>query len=285
MSPDGFTLYFNSDRPGGNGGLWGDIYQAPIIPVVDFTGDYQVDIKDLILLVEHWGQNEPSVDMAPTPSGDGVVDAQDLEVLMSYWGQEIYDPHLLAHWQLDETEGMFAYDSAAENDGIIFGDPLWQPEGGQVQGALEFDGIDDMIIAKFVLDPGESPFSVFAWIHGGAPGQTLISQQTGVNWLQVAADGTIMTELTKSGGRTLGVSLYSETVITDGNWHRVGFVWDGSQRILYVDDIPVALDSHESGLDGSTGGLVIGAGSGNQSDTFWSGLIDDVRVYDRVVEP
>jgi len=282
ISGDGSTLYFGSMRPGGVGGE--DLWQVPILPVVDFTGDYRVDIDDLLILIEHWGQNEPSVDMAPTPLGDGAVDAADLEVLMSYWGQAFDDPHFIAHWALDEAEGMFATESINGNDGIVFGDPVWQPEGGQINGALEFDGLDDMIIAKFVLDPEEGPFSVFAWIQGGAPGQVIISQQGGVNWLQVDADGTLMTELTKSGGRTKGASLYSEAVITDGNWHRIGFVWNGSQRILYVDDIPVALDQ-QSGLTGSTGGLVIGAGKGTQAGTLWSGMIDDVRVYDRVVEP
>ena len=86
-----------------------------------------------------------------------------------------------------------------------------------------------------------------------------------------------MTELAKSGGRTPGPALYSEAVITGGNWHRIGFVWDGAERILYVDDIPVALDS-QSSLGGATGGLVIGVGTGNQAATFWSGLIDDVRI-------
>jgi hypothetical protein len=64
----------------------------------------------------------------------------------------------------------------------------------------------------------------------------------------------------------------------------LGFVWDGSERILYVDDIPVALDSLSS-LDSAKGGLVIGVGTGNQVDTFWSGMIDDVRIYNRVVQP
>jgi len=185
---------------------------------------------------------------------------------------------------LDETEGNVAYDSAAENDGIVLGSPVWHPEGGQVGGALELDGIDDVVILKPVLDPADGPFSVFAWIKGGAPGQVIISQQNGVNWIQAHADGTIMTELTKPGGRTPGSPLYSETVITDDSWHQVGFVCDGAQRILYVDDIPVALDDL-SGLGGATGGLVIGAGTGSQAGTFWSGLIDDVRIYDRVVEP
>ena len=71
---------------------------------------------------------------------------------------------------------------------------------------------------------------------------------------------------------------------TDDNWHRVGFVWDGSQRILYVDDVEVARDT-VAGLDGADGGLRVGSGSGLDVGTFWSGMIDDVRIYDRAVEP
>jgi hypothetical protein len=283
FSPDGSTFYFNSrNRPGGYSGF--DLWQVPVLPVVDFTNDYKVDIKDLLLLIEHWGQNKPAYDMGPMPWGDGVIDAADLEVLMSHWGEELFDPHFLAHWKLDETEGMFAADSIGDNQGIILGNPIWKPESGQKQGALEFDGIDDMVILKPMLNPEDGPFSVFAWVKGGVPGQVIVSQQAGVNWLQADADGTVMTELAQSGGRTSGTPLFSETIITDGNWHCVGFVWNGAQRILYVDDIPVALDDQAS-LGGATGGLAIGVGTGNQAGTFWQGLIDDVRIYDRVVEP
>jgi hypothetical protein len=280
LSADGSTLYFHSDRPGGYGGY--DIWQVPIIPIVDFNGNGTVDIHDLQKLIESWGQYEPSIDIGPAPFGDDVVDAVDLEVLMSYWGQEVYDPHLLGHWALDETEGMFTADSVSENDGIVLGNPAWQPEGGYVQGALQFDGIDDVIVVKSVLNPAEGPFSVFAWIKGGQPGQVIISQQGGANWLLVDADGKLMTDL--MGASRTSTSLYCETVITDGQWHRVGFVWDGSQRTLYMDDLQVATDIQGS-LTGSSGGLSIGAGPGNQVGTFWSGMIDDVRVYDRVVKP
>jgi hypothetical protein len=64
----------------------------------------------------------------------------------------------------------------------------------------------------------------------------------------------------------------------------VGFVLDGSHRILYVDDIEVGTDTQTS-LVGSAGGLYVGAGSALTPGTFWSGLIDDVRVYDRAVKP
>jgi Tol biopolymer transport system component len=90
ISPDGSTIIFQSDRPGGLGDF--DLWQAQIIPNVDFNGDGTVDIKDLEILVEYWGQNEPSVDIAPRPFGNGVVDVKDLEVLMSYWGQKVQRP-------------------------------------------------------------------------------------------------------------------------------------------------------------------------------------------------
>jgi hypothetical protein len=73
-------------------------------------------------------------------------------------------------------------------------------------------------------------------------------------------------------------------VITDGDWHRVGFVRDGINRILYVDDVEVACDT-AANLEAGSGGLYIGAGSRLEPGTFWSGLIDDVRIYNRVVSP
>ena len=129
---------------------------------------------------------------------------------------------------------------------------------------------------------GNGPFTVFAWIKGGGPGQVIMSQRPGENWLMVDDDGKLITEL-KDTGRS-PTSLHSETVITDGNWHRIGFVWDGAQRNLYVDDTHVAMDL-QAGLVGSTGGLAIGVGKGNQAGTFWSGMIDDVRIYNRAIMP
>jgi hypothetical protein len=91
-----------------------------------------------------------------------------------------------------------------------------------------------------------------------------------------------MTTLTGSG--RLWGPLLSQTVITDGNWHRIGLVWDGLNRTLYVDDVPVAEDT-QTGLDSSVGGLNIGCGTSFEPDSFFSGLIDDVWIYNRAVRP
>jgi hypothetical protein len=78
----------------------------------------------------------------------------------------------------------------------------------------------------------------------------------------------------------------SESVITDGQWHHIGLVWDGSLRHLYVDDMEIAQDdSPLSSLDSSQGGLYIGAGEDLGGASFWSGLIDDIRIYDQAVTP
>ncbi|MBN2271003.1 MAG: protein kinase [Sedimentisphaerales bacterium] len=90
VSPDGSILILQSDRPGGLGG--NDLWRVDTFPNVDFTGDGTVGIEDLKVLVEYWGQSEPSVDIAPPPFGDGVADEKDLEVLMSYWGQNARQP-------------------------------------------------------------------------------------------------------------------------------------------------------------------------------------------------
>ena len=192
-------------------------------------------------------------------------------------------PWVTTYWKLDETEGAIAYDSAGLNDALVIGEPVWQPDGGIVNGALEFDGINDYVCTPFVLDPGKGPLSVFAWIKGGLPGQTIISQVDGANWLSAnLSDGALITEL-KGGGRT-GSILESQTVITDDDWHRIGLTWDGANRILYVDNIVVAIDT-QANLLGSEGGLLIGTGNIFATGEYWTGLIDDVRIYDRAITP
>ena len=248
----------------------------------DFNGNGTVDIKDLLRFIESWGLDDPLYDIAPPPFGDGIVDAIDLEHLMSYWKQPVDDPTLIAHWALDEAEGTIAYDSAGVNDAFLFDGTEWQPNKGQVDGALAFDGISGRAVTDPVLNPASGVFSIFAWINGGAPGQIVVSQLSMGNWLATDADGNLMTEL-KGRGRSAG-PLMSQKIITDGEWHHIGFVWDEMYRMLYVDEILVAEDIQDN-LSGSHGGLNIGCGSTFAVGTFWSGLIDDIRIYNRAVSP
>jgi len=53
---------------------------------------------------------------------------------------------------------------------------------------------------------------------------------------------------------------------------------------LYVDDAAAITDTQDH-LGSSYSGLNIGAGKNLEAGSFWSGLIDDVRIYNRAVEP
>ena len=267
---------------------WGRVDARAALDMVlayrcDLNKDSKVDEQDLAILSAAIDTNDLSADIAPAAKRDGVVDEQDVKLLTRYLGTVIPEIGLIAHWKLDETAGTIAHDSEGKHDATIMGVPLWQPEGGMIGGALQFSGVPNFAMTKVVRNPAEGPLSVFAWVKGGSPGQGVISQQSGTSWLLATAlDGTLGTEL-KSGGRESGV-LTSGSVITDGDWHRIGFTWDAETRILYVDDIEVARDAQES-LAGSTGNMIIGAGSTMTPTTFWKGLIDDVRIYNRAVKP
>ncbi len=63
------------------------------------------------------------------------------------------------------------------------GGPVWQPDSGIVAGELQFDGIDDYVDTDFDFKLSDWPFSVIAWVKGGAPGQVVLSQIGIANWL------------------------------------------------------------------------------------------------------
>jgi hypothetical protein len=275
ISPDGSVLYFERGY---------DMWQSTITPIVDLNGDGIVDAADMCVMVDYWGTDNSLCDIGPMPWGDGIVDVQDLIVLSEHLFE---DYRLVAHWALDEDAGDTAYDMAGENDATLQGGPIWQPEGGKVGGSLQFDGIDDYISTLFILNPAKGSFSVSAWIKGGAPGQVMISQRDvgrdpGNAWLLADASyGRLMTRLMHPPFPPL----VSESVITDDQWHHVGLVFDliALHRCLYVDGTEVAKDSDLVGGVGSDGGLHIGADKTLDAASYFSGLIDDVRIYNNVL--
>jgi hypothetical protein len=190
--------------------------------------------------------------------------------------EEIFPPELIAYWKLNEEEGDTARDSIEGNDGFGPPDLLWRPEDGKVGGALELDGIDDSIVTTFSLNPVQTLSSALAWIKGSGPGQVALSQSDGVDWFLADSEGQLMTALRRGYS---GPTLTSEYIITDGDWHHIGVVWDKSHRHLYADGIEVAEDTTNLGyLSFSNGNLCIGCGNGFDSSSFFSGLFDDVRI-------
>jgi hypothetical protein len=148
---------------------------------------------------------------------------------------------------------------------------------------LAFDGKGDFARSTNpVLDPATGPFSVIAWIKGGGPNRVIVSQSSGADWLYLNLYGMLTTGLKAHG--TDGKTLPSDAHMLDDQWHRVVMTWDGTNRTLQMDGVEVARDTQPD-LAASSGVLHIGAGKTLGAGTFWPGLIDEVRVYNRAVAP
>ncbi len=243
-------------------------------------------IKPDLAIPYHWGQNVGTLAdaqrFAQLARCAVKIMAAGETISSDEWPQ--YSP-LIAHWRLDEAQGSVAADSAGDFDGTLHGAPAWRPAGGRKAGALQLDGLDDYISTPFVSNPAEGAFSVFAWVKDGIPGQVIVSQADGAGEMWLGADtpaGNLMSGLVPPpSGRSATPALKSEFIITDGQWHHVGFVFDGSRRYLYADGVEVAKDTVAiASLKSAAGGLNLGAGKGFEAGSFWLGLLDDVRIYD-----
>ncbi|MBN2588934.1 MAG: SMP-30/gluconolactonase/LRE family protein [Sedimentisphaerales bacterium] len=279
--PDARTLYITAG--GSLYSLQMNVQGASLSP--DFNSDERVDFLDYTNMVKSWKQDEPNVDLGPTTLGDGIIDIQDIALLADNWLEEILPVGLRAYWKLDEESGPIAKEYIDSRNAILFGDRLWMPDGGKVGGALQFDGLDDYVNIPYIVGPAEGSFSVFTWIKDGAPGEVIISQKEYVNWLSVDIDGKLIANLAPTTGRPSTPTLVTDVVVTDGNWHHIGLVWDGDERIVYIDGIEAARDMEPRVLLTSHNGLYLGTDDEKTPGKFWSGLIDDLRIYDCAVVP
>ena len=108
---------------------------------------------------------------------------------------------------------------------------------------------------------------------------------TGETWLGMdALGGKLMTGLRPPGRRSPTPPMVSDFVITDGQWHHIGIVVAEYQsmrfRYLYLDGARVVMDTQSVELSFANGGLYIGADKNLDAMSLFSGLIDDVRIYD-----
>jgi hypothetical protein len=190
---------------------------------------------------------------------------------------------LVGWWKFDEGSGNIAADAGEKAlDGSLFGDTGWVD--GILAGALAFDGDGDYV------DLGKDPafditnqITVAAWIKVNAfdtDWQTIVAKGDS-SWRLQRDQRNNSLEFACSGILVPGTrwgAVHGTVDVNDGRWHHAVGTYDGSQICLYVDgelDIsstasgPIKINDHP---------VYIGENS-DQSNRFWNGLIDDVRIY------
>lgn len=173
-------------------------------------------------------------------------------------------------------------DEAAKNNGTIMGTESyattsWRQDAGK---ALSLNGSSAVAVAAPTdLPLGNAPRTIEAWV-----------QATGFN------DGTYNGILSYGDRSQVGtgqlLSIRSNRWISSAQWwndlvqqqgplmaqawSHVAYVWDGTNRRLYIDGREVAIDA-PAPFSTAAGELRIGAT--DLSGRYFTGMIDDVRVY------
>ena len=203
--------------------------------------------------------------------------------------RRLHDPSgLIAHWKLDETSGTVAENDATYGyDGTLVNmdDSDWV--GGNTGNALDFDGVNDHVVADDICAAmAGKDVTVSAWVKAPAVNPATqfiisINTSTGDNRLLCGTPAGTAT-------LSLGDTAWHDTTATviDNTWHHIAYVLEDSS-----DTITVYVDGSDVLSFGST--ISIAATDllslGQEYDPpmtpgdFYSGLLDDVRIYDRAL--
>ncbi|UCD52943.1 MAG: hypothetical protein JSW27_09950 [Phycisphaerales bacterium] len=193
----------------------------------------------------------------------------------------IVDPNLVGWWNFEEGGGAVALDSSGYgHHGTLMGDPQWAP--GYDGLALDLDGQGDYIETGKMLSElgigGDAPRTVALWVYPRSfNGGGLYEMGGHVS----AGDGFCLRTQTNDNGWRLVYGTWEFGFVTDSmdEWVHITHANDFHYAEVYVDGEQV-LDKWRR-LD-TPDDLTLRIGI--CKDLSFDGLIDDVRLYNRVVE-
>ena len=203
----------------------------------------------------------------------------------------------IAHWMLDEGTGTTAVDSAGGHDGTLVNwpaTPTWVP--GLVDGGLSFDGSNDHVDVG-TFDVTGSGLTLMGWFNADALPDTtdprLISKASSTAevdaWWQLSiltnAGSANIRLRTKAGGMT-STLVDSSTDLNTGEWYFAVGTYDAAtgEMKLYLNGIEVASQTHPvAGPVNTNGSVPVALGANGSPEQFFDGVLDDLRIYDRVL--
>ncbi len=193
---------------------------------------------------------------------------------------------LVAAYGFDEGNGSQAFDSSTGTyDGVIQG-ATWSTEG-RYGSALSFDGNGDLVaVADAAYLDFRSGMTIMAWIKPSiAAGwrNVLIKQSnSGLSYALYASDDIGRRGSVYINAGVGDISAPGPTLPAD-TWTHIAATYDGSDLLLFVDGSKVTTASVSGSLFNSSGPLQIGGN--NIWGEYFSGLIDEVRIYNRALSP
>ncbi len=210
---------------------------------------------------------------------------------------------LLIYLPFDERSGQTAADSSGNNnDANLIDGAKWKPNGGKIGGAVELDGagavVEDPNGADYIN--GLDAFSISVWVKSDSVGHdrgivfgtdpdggdhTFGFRYDAASWSTPGGINLIKGAIRTTGG---GQVYEGKSNVQTTDWQHLVFAWKSGEKLtLYIDgeldDDPIHNDDGKVGTISGATKLFVGKGAKDNNATSWSGLIDDVRIYDRTL--
>jgi len=199
----------------------------------------------------------------------------------------------LVGWKFDEGSGDIAYDASGNScDGTIKGNPEWA--SGIIGQALEFDGIDDFVVVRRMVD---TDFTLMAWIKTDQPGDVVEGDYPatggdGLFFAGVLGGATnndfilalMDTELIFGVGDS-SAGPTNQGVVT-GDWIHIALTRtaETGDVSIFIDGVLDLTETLEN-TNPLTQNPSITFGANTIHLHYYAGLMDDVRIYDRALVP
>ncbi len=188
--------------------------------------------------------------------------------------------NVVASWHLDEGQGLYAGDMSGNNNyGTLVNSPTWVATSSCKFGTCsQFNGGSQYITFATPPHTGTGSFTISAWIKTSTTGarQGIINYggaATGQGlWLYVNTSNQLAFDLAGVAGPT------SSVTVTNGAWHFVSAVYNGSSVQLYVDGS--ASGSSLAMSPNITGSTINAIGARPDIlEWYFNGYIDEVKVF------
>ncbi len=206
---------------------------------------------------------------------------------------------LIAHWTFDETTGKTVPDTSGKgNKASLTGNAVLQPNSGKIKGALQPNGTDAANVTHGAeLINGLEAFTIALWIKSNKTGTDegfIYSKEPNdkdetfaIRYDSEGAAGGGNNVIKAAVTTTEGIQIYeSASNVQTTEWQHIALTWrTGRQLILYINGVLDTSTFSSKAKFGKIIGaekLLIGKGAKDLNGSF-SGLIDDVRLYDRIL--
>ncbi len=190
---------------------------------------------------------------------------------------------LVGHWAFDdpdeiENQGIVSDLSGNGNTGTVHGATVAAGNGGPQDGALSFDGVDDYVDVGNDTTLQSSVLTYAAWIYPtGSGNRTIIGGSGGIGPPHFRLTNANKVQFKKQNGTWIGLSA---STIANGAWTHVAVSYDvAGNWVIYVDGQPNANGTNLATFTHTDKHI----GARNTSLELFSGSIDDVVLYDRVL--